>query len=828
VRVRRWLALAAVVLLAAGAVAWRDGLVRAARPASTDALAAPGSGPPPAPPRPTTTGPAAPGPGVASPPGPPWAARPGPPGSGYFPLPPAVLVDRVRLGPGGTLVFPVTGPMDGGRPSSGVPAGGVGAVALNVVAAVPTGSGRLALFPAGPPPSEGAATVAFAAGRAGAGFTIVEVPSDGRLAVRNSGATGATTVTVRLRGYYAAPCGRAGAGYLPAAPAELVRRVLGPGQAAAFQPAGQASLPAAVAGAAGGVAAVALEVAAAAPAGGGGALEVAAAGVAPGAAGPAVAFQAGRDATGLEVVPVPAGNRLVVRNGAGTGTVTAVVRLRGWFAAPGAAVPGAAFHPVPPTRVLAAAVPTAGAAAFTTAVAGLPPGQAIAVALTVLAAAEPGSTERAEPGSTERAESGSTERAGASRRPGAAPGAEAGPPGVEVGFVVAAVGRGGRVAVPATSGTRVSAWLRGWFGAAAPLTAVPEPATTRIFDRAGDPRPGWTGGDGSYPVRLPDGRTAWLFGDSFIGAGTGPPGPRSGRPDQAGLVRNAVVVQDGTRLTTLLGPADPATGAPGALLRPAAAGGGQLGAWYWPAGGFVEDGRLRVLVQEFRPGSAAEPGGFEWTGRNRAVTLGLPGLAQLGDAPVYGRASGSEVQWGVAVLEEADYTYVYGVRDLGGPLHVKHTHLARFPHGGSHGFWRFWDGAGWSPSPAASAALAGAPGRGGPTPLTGIAGSVAKLGASYVLLSIPDFGTAIEARLSCGPVGPWGPPQRLYEIPELRRPGGDRAYLARAYPEGDGLLVAYSLGPGGPGGDFARAAYYRPRYLRIRAGQGAPAGTGGG
>ena len=29
--------------------------------------------------------------------------------------------------------------------------------------------------------------------------------------------------------------------------------------------------------------------------------------------------------------------------------------------------------------------------------------------------------------------------------------------------------------------------------------------------------PGFTGGDGTYSVELPDGRTVWMFGDTFIG-----------------------------------------------------------------------------------------------------------------------------------------------------------------------------------------------------------------------------------------------------------------------------------------------------------------------
>src|SRR5437763_304475 len=37
---------------------------------------------------------------------------------------------------------------------------------------------------------------------------------------------------------------------------------------------------------------------------------------------------------------------------------------------------------------------------------------------------------------------------------------------------------------------------------------------TRLWATCG---PGWTGGDGAYSVALPDGRSVWLFGDSFMG-----------------------------------------------------------------------------------------------------------------------------------------------------------------------------------------------------------------------------------------------------------------------------------------------------------------------
>jgi len=44
--------------------------------------------------------------------------------------------------------------------------------------------------------------------------------------------------------------------------------------------------------------------------------------------------------------------------------------------------------------------------------------------------------------------------------------------------------------------------------------AVPDEAFGQLFVRFGD---GWTGGDGTSSVPLPDGRTLWMFGDTFLG-----------------------------------------------------------------------------------------------------------------------------------------------------------------------------------------------------------------------------------------------------------------------------------------------------------------------
>jgi hypothetical protein len=241
----------------------------------------------------------------------------------------------------------------------------------------------------------------------------------------------------------------------------------------------------------------------------------------------------------------------------------------------------------------------------------------------------------------------------------------------------------------------------------------------------------------------------------------------------------------------------------------------QGGAWLWPGTGLVEGGTLQAFLQEFRrPAGSSDPAAFEWTGRNLLATLSLPELAPQDVTPTYGGApAAGGVGWGTAVLQEADFTYLYGEEDTGAPLHAKHVHLARFPRGGARGPWTFWDGAGWSPDPARSARLLGAPAaRPGPLEqLTGTPSSVVPAGASYLELTIPDGTHQVVARLACSPTGPWGPPRVLYQIPERQQ-----AYLARAYPDGPGLLLAYSHASLDRRELLALPGAYRPRFVRVR------------
>ena len=113
-------------------------------------------------------------------------------GGTYTPVAPATVVGNVSVPAGQLTSFRVTG-------ANGIPAPDrVSAVALNVIAFQPSGSGWLQAFPEGDRPVD--STLNFQQGQNTANFEVVRVPADGRISIYS---TTATRVIVRLRGWYA-------------------------------------------------------------------------------------------------------------------------------------------------------------------------------------------------------------------------------------------------------------------------------------------------------------------------------------------------------------------------------------------------------------------------------------------------------------------------------------------------------------------------------------------------------------------------------------------------------------------------------------------------
>jgi outer membrane protein assembly factor BamB len=325
----------------------------------------------------------------------------------------------------------------------GVPAAaGVSAVAVNLIANQPAGSGYLQLFPAGgtrPVDS----TLNYQAGRTTAGFEVVPVSSSGQITIV---ATAATKVLVRLRGYYTSAASTVtGSRFVPVPPATVVNNLAVAGGAtisfSANGATGANGIPASA-----NVKALAVNVIANQPTGNGH-LQLYPAGGTP-AVDSTLNFQQGRTTANFEVVPVPDHGRISVFS---TTATKVIVRVRGYFTVSPYTGDGGTFTPVPPATVVGnVAVPAGGITSFrVTGANGVPaPGQLSAVALNVIAFQPSGNGWlQAYPEGDRPVDSTLNFQQGRNT----------------AGFEVVRVPADGRISIYSTTATRVIVRLRGWY-----------------------------------------------------------------------------------------------------------------------------------------------------------------------------------------------------------------------------------------------------------------------------------------------------------------------------------------------------------------------------
>ena len=305
---------------------------------------------------------------------------------------------------------------------------------------------------------------------------------------------------------------------------------------------------------------------------------------------------------------------------------------------------------------------------------------------------------------------------------------------------------------------------------------------------------GWSGGDCSYSVPLPDGRTVWLFSDTFLG----PVNPDGTRPATQPMIHNSLVIQQGDTLTTLHGGSP---SAPRALFTPT-----DGSSWYWISGGVVEGQFLYVFLLKFvRHGS--QYWDWDWTGTDLA-RLRLPSLEVESIRPIPVR---NGIRYGAALLQTPEFTYIYGVEDL---HYEKFAHLARAPRGPVDAPWTFFDGERWTDQPGHSARI-----------MTGNVGtefSVIPVRGGFLLITIDTTLTVGEWRdivafFAAAPEGPWMRDRVLYQATEPNR-RTVFVYNAHAHPQfiqGSELLVSYDVNSNRVEDIYADANLFRARFVRV-------------
>lgn len=296
---------------------------------------------------------------------------------------------------------------------------------------------------------------------------------------------------------------------------------------------------------------------------------------------------------------------------------------------------------------------------------------------------------------------------------------------------------------------------------------------------------GWTGGDATYSVPLPDGRTAWFFGDSFIGTVNAnrsrPSGP---------FLRNAVMVQDGDQMTTL-------TGGSSAFLMPL-----EQGWWYWPGHGVAYGDTLQVVYFGFKStGSGAWD--FAYASVD-VVTFSLPDFTVLS---VERKVADPTINFGASVLVDGDYTYLFGAEKVG---FSKFLHVARVAGHDLSGDWEYFDGTDWTDDAANSARL-----------FANVSEqfTVFKHSDHYYLLTQHHIlGGEIYLYDSDNPLHGFSNKKLLYCTPQTGV-NGQFTYNAFAHTQFSGngeLLVSYNVNTNNFADLFKNADTYRPFFVRVK------------
>lgn len=313
-----------------------------------------------------------------------------------------------------------------------------------------------------------------------------------------------------------------------------------------------------------------------------------------------------------------------------------------------------------------------------------------------------------------------------------------------------------------------------------------------------------TAGDGMYSIALPDGRSIFLMGDSFVC-----PVTNGSRPVTAHMYRNTYIVYD-PKTETAKGIYDTNGPNTSGAVPPDYP---WENKWYWPLHGFVSGNTLYIFQSlMYMAGDGMWGFAFE---RVNLLAYSLPDIKLIKDEPIKFH-SNEEIHYGAAAMNDGDYFYIYAQVDLENGLEPKTAvYCARATEENIWGNWEYYDGKDWTISSADAAALEG---------LSSVPVSsqfnVFKLRDKYVLFTENKklWVNEIYTFTSDTPYGPWSHKKVIYTVPDFTDPNL-MCYNAMAHPqfEKDGMiLITYDMNTSDGNQQAADVSTYRPRFIWIK------------
>jgi hypothetical protein len=305
--------------------------------------------------------------------------------------------------------------------------------------------------------------------------------------------------------------------------------------------------------------------------------------------------------------------------------------------------------------------------------------------------------------------------------------------------------------------------------------ASPDSGFTNMF--ASLSGSGWVGGDGTNSVALPDGRDCWLFSDTIT----------SSSATGLRFTHNSIVVTGRGRSQVISNP----------MPQPSPK------AFYWAGAARVHGAQIWEIAERI-----VQTGPGLWDFHFDADYLAKINISSWKPSSITRLTStAGTINWGVAMLDNGPYTYIYGSESQGLSSWM---HVARVPKGRLDMPWSYYTASGWTPN-ASAVSLRLLPG-------VAPAFSVVDLGAGRgirVITQQPMMGQAIDSWRAATPVGPFSMKHEIYNTGNF----GARTYTYNtlAHPEqtADGrMLLSFNvnsfdaLSP-------ANATLYRPRFFRV-------------
>jgi hypothetical protein len=324
--------------------------------------------------------------------------------------------------------------------------------------------------------------------------------------------------------------------------------------------------------------------------------------------------------------------------------------------------------------------------------------------------------------------------------------------------------------------------------------------------------PGWTGGDGTYSLGLPDGTNLWMWSDSYIGTVDPTTGLRSSYIFTAH--NSLTILNQTTGSWTTVGYPPHTT----SYFTPT-----NKKDWFWLGHGYVLEpspGTYKIQIML-----------LEWTGAFKLVghsvgTLAWPSLEI--DSIVAVSGLDTSLEWGTRIMQAGAYFYIYGLKDPGTdtktPYIARTNSLANLTNASK---WQFWNATQnkWMAGESNATAMSGVA---AVTPEYSVQQMSYNGGTFYMMTGMdpqnPPYPLwdAVTTWYSCSPQGPWSNTTTVYITPQAGADGCKVGtlftYNPKAHPEftnSSGILVSYNVNAN-DSQDLVCADDYKPRFIRIQ------------